>query len=337
MAGGRVLKLVGLSLGGLVVLAALFWVGLKYLDYLMDAPGPERADQAPTTLILQRGQGLAAIAAQLETMGAIRDGALFRVEVWRLNAGRELKAGEYAIPSGASMRAIITMMREGRVLLHKLTLPEGWTTAQALRLVAADPNLAGMLTRAPPEGALLPDTYLFTRGEQRDAIVTRMERAQRDYLAGLWPSRAADLPVTTPFEALILASIVEKETARDNERARVAAVYVNRLKKRMRLQSDPTIIYGITKGEPLGRGIRQSELAGVTPYNTYQIEGLPPTPIANPGRAAIAAVLNPAATDDLFFVANGTGGHSFTASAEEQARNAARWHAIERQRAAGKP
>jgi UPF0755 protein len=328
----RVVWLVGLVTGGVLILAAIIWLGFTYLDYLLDAPGPEHADNAATTVILQHGQSLSSIAAQLETAGAVRDGTLFRIEVWRANAGRELKAGEYSIPSGASMGAVLTMMREGRVVLHKLTLPEGWTTAQALRLVAADPDLTGTLTRAPGEGTLLPETYLFTRGEQRDAIVTRMERAQRDYLTELWPKRAPNLPVTTPFEALVLASIVEKETGREAERLRVAAVFVNRLKKHMRLQSDPTIIYGISKGEPLGRGIRESEIEKATPYNTYQIDGLPPTPIANPGRAAIAAVLNPAQTDDLYFVANGTGGHSFADSGEEHARNVARWHAIERAR-----
>ena len=334
MAEGRGgVKLTTLLIGALLVIAALGWVGLKYLDYLLDAPGPA---QAQTTVIFQRGQSLGAIAAQLETTGVVRDGALFRIEVWRARAGRELKAGEYAFPSAASMGTVLTMMREGRVVLHKLTIPEGWTTAQALRLVSAEPALSGTLTQAPAEGTLLPDTYLFTRGEQRDAIVTRMERAQRDYLAALWPKRATGLPLATPAQALVLASIVEKETGKDEERPMVAAVFVNRLKKHMRLQSDPTIIYGISKGEPLGRGIRESEIQAVTPYNTYQIDGLPPTPIANPGRAAIAAVLNPANTADLYFVANGTGGHSFTGSSEEHQRNVAHWHAIERARA-GKP
>ena len=329
-------------IGGLAgvgaLLSLLFWGGLRYADYLLDEPGPARPDGAAQTVLLDKGDGLATIAVKLEAAGVIRNARLFRFEVWRMQVGRTLKAGEYAVPPGASMRAVAAMLSEGKVVLHKLTVAEGLTTAQALRLVQADPVLQGPITRSPSEGALLPDTYLYSRGETRDALVARMEKAQRDLLAALWPARAPDLPFRAPVEAVILASIVEKETGIEAERARVAAVFVNRLKRGMRLQSDPTIIYGISRGEPLGRGIRQSEIAAATPYNTYQIDGLPPTPIANPGRAAIEAVLRPLDTKDLYFVANGKGGHSFATSAEDHMRNTARWRAFERTRnPSGKP
>jgi len=337
MTARRVLWLVG-GLAGLAgLLCLLFFAGLRYADYLLDEPGPIRTETA-TTVVLDKGDGVRAIAQKLETAGVIRDARIFRLEVWRMEVGRSLKAGEYAIPPGASMRAVTSMLAEGKVVLHRLTLPEGLTTAQALRLVQSDPVLLGPITRSPAEGTLLPDTYLFSRGETRDAVIARMERAQRELIALLWPARAADLPYATPAQAIILASIVEKETGIDRERGRVAAVFVNRLKRGMRLQSDPTIIYGISKGEPLGRGIRVSEIAAVTPYNTYQIDGLPPTPIANPGRAAIEAVLKPLDTKDLFFVADGTGGHAFAVSSDDHVRNIAKWRAIERKRnPSGKP
>ena len=327
----RVLWLVGGLAGAAAVLALIGFAALQYADYLLDEPGPLRGVTA-ATVILDKGDGVRAIAQKLEAVGVIRDSRIFRFEVWRLSVGRSLKAGEYAIPPGASLRAVTSMLAEGRVLLHRLTLPEGLTTAQVLRLVQSDPVLQGAISLNPSEGALLPDTYLFSRGETRDSLIARMLRAQRDLIAELWPQRVQGLPYANPAQAITLASIVEKETGVDEERARVAAVFINRLKRGMRLQSDPTIIYGISKGEPLGRGIRQSEIDAVTPYNTYQIGGLPPTPIANPGRAAIAAVLKPLDTKDLYFVANGTGGHAFAVSSEDHIRNIAKWRAIERQR-----
>jgi UPF0755 protein len=191
------------------------------------------------------------------------------------------------------------------------------------------------VTLAPAEGSLLPETYSYSRGEARDEIITRMQAAHRAALDELWAGRAKDLPFATPEEAVILASIVEKETGLADERPRVAAVFVNRLRRGMRLQSDPTVIYGVSGGEPLGRGLRASELRGETPYNTYVIRGLPPTPIANPGKAALAAVLNPPQTDELYFVADGTGGHAFAKTLAEHSRNVARWRQIERAQTAG--
>jgi len=196
--------------------------------------------------------------------------------------------------------------------------------------------LTGDITRLPPEGRLLPETYLVDRGTSRQAVIDRMEAAQDALIADLWPNRADDLPFDTPEEAIILASVVEKETGIAHERPLVAAVFVNRMRRGMRLQSDPTIIYGLTQGEPLGRGIRRSELDSTSnPYNTYQIDGLPPTPIANPGREAIAAVLNPPDSAYLFFVADGTGGHAFSETYAEHNRHVARWRRIERERARG--
>ncbi|MBB4660131.1 endolytic transglycosylase MltG [Parvularcula dongshanensis] len=243
-----------------------------------------------------------------------------------------LRAGEFEIPQGASLDQIVRTLRDAKPLLRFVTVPEGRTTAQVLRIVEAAPVLEGEVTLAPAEGALLPETYAYERGEPRDAVVRRMMEAHDAALAELWPGRAEGLPIDTPEEAVVLASIVEKETALAAERPRVAAVFVNRLNKGMRLQSDPTIIYGLTGGEPLGRGIRLSELRGETPYNTYVIRGLPPTPIANPGHASLAAVLNPAETDDLYFVADGTGGHVFSSTLAEHNRNVAKWRRIERER-----
>jgi UPF0755 protein len=223
----------------------------------------------------------------------------------------------------------------GKSILHKLTAPEGKTTKQILALVAAHEVLVGDITMAPAEGALLPETYSFTRGETRDELIADMMRARDAVLDELWEKRANDLPIMTKDEAIILASIVEKETGVASERPLIAAVFVNRLRRGMRLQSDPTIIYGLTGGEPLGRGLRKSELERETPYNTYLISGLPPTPIANPGRASIEAVLDPAESDYLFFVADGTGGHVFAATLEEHNRNVVKWRQIERQQQEG--
>jgi len=213
------------------------------------------------------------------------------------------------------------------VVRHQLTVPEGFTSEMAVELLAAEPALSGPVA-APPEGSILPETYDFHRGESRAEVLARMRDAQSKLLAELWAGRAADPPFDTPQEAVTLASIVEKETAVPGERPRIAAAFVNRLKKGIRLESDPTIVYGVSKGRALGREIRLSELRGETPYNTYVIDGLPPTPIANPGRAALEAVLNPPDTDELFFVADGTGGHVFASTYGEHQRNVARWRQI---------
>ena len=228
---------------------------------------------------------------------------------------------------------VLDVLRAGKAILHKLTIPEGLSTVQALERIRAHEALSGEITVQPEEGTLLPDTYLFTRGKARDAIVRQMMQAQRKLLAELWPKRKEGLPLKSPREAVILASIVEKETGVPEERRRIAAVFLNRLKKNMPLQADPTVIYGITKGRPLGRPLTKKDLRAKTPWNTYVIKGLPPTPIANPGRAAIAAVLDPLETDELYFVADGSGRHLFAADLKTHNANVRKLRKIERQRA----
>jgi UPF0755 protein len=256
---------------------------------------------------------------------------LFKIGVRLHDQTSALKAGEYAIPSHASMYDVMNILVAGHSIAHKLTVAEGLTSRMAIALVKADPVLTGEAGPVPPEGALLPETYLFARGTARGEIVAEMQDAQRALLDELWAKRAPNLPVKSKEEAVILASIVEKETAIPAERPHIASVFVNRLRLGMKLQSDPTIIYGITQGYPLGRRIRQSEIDRATPYNTYAITGLPSQPICNPGKDSIAAVLHPADSKDLFFVADGSGGHVFTASGAEQAANVAKWRKIEKE------
>jgi UPF0755 protein len=242
-----------------------------------------------------------------------------------------MKAGEYEIKKAASMRDVLDALTEGKSILYRITVAEGMTSYQVVERLNANTELTGTIAEVPPEGSLQPDTYKFSRGMSRQDLIERMQAQQRNTLQALWEGRAQGLPVTTPQEALILASIVEKETGRSDERNRVAAVFVNRMRQRMRLQSDPTIVYGVTGGKgALGRGILRSEIEQKTPYNTYQIDGLPPTPICNPGRAAIEATLNPAKTDELYFVANGKGGHVFARTLAEHNKNVASWRKVER-------
>ena len=296
------------------------------------SPGPAARQGATTTVILRHGASLPEIASDLETQGVVRSGSVFMAAAQVTRAARRLKAGEYAFPSRATLSRVIEMIRDGRIVRHYVTVPEGMTSAQATAILMANPVLVGNVT-APAEGSILPETYEVERGTDRAVVLHRMMAARDRLLAQLWPDRRAGLPFKTPEDAVNLASIVEKETGLADERPRVAAVFVNRLDKGIPLASDPTIVYGITGGTPLGHGIRQSELASTTAYNTYHFTGLPPTPICNPGRASIAAVLDPAHTDDLYFVANGTGGHSFAATMQEHERNVERWRAVERQRA----
>ncbi len=307
------------TLGLVAVAVAIFVLGQ------ISERGPLKAEHR---IVIPVGTGTRDIAAMLEKEGVVHSSELFlaALAVDRLRGVRgHLKAGEYAIPQGASIRDVISILRSGKAVVHKVTIPEGFSVVQVLERLRRHPDLSGEITIQPEEGSLLPDTYVFQRGESRDSIIRRMQEAQRRLLDKLWPKRAPGLPFKTRREAIILASIVEKETGVPEERPRVAAVFINRLKKGIRLQSDPTIIYGITKGKPLGRPIRKSEIESKTPWNTYRFKGLPPTPIANPGRDSIAAVLNPAKTDDLYFVADGTGGHVFAATLEEHNRNVRKW------------
>jgi UPF0755 protein len=328
-------RLVIMGMSGFAVLGlAVMLLGL-WAVWTYRGPGPEATAGEISSVVLRRGAGLNEIASSLERAGVIRSGAIFKAAAQVTGVARDLKAGEYEFASGASMARVLDDIRAGRVVRHQVTIPEGATSEMVIEMLNAEEALTG-LAPTPPEGTVLPETYDFQRGEDRAAVLQRMMDARDKLLAALWAQRQPGLPVTTPEEAVILASIVEKETGVASERPQVASVFTNRLRKGMRLESDPTIIYGITKGRPLGRGIRRSELERDTGYNTYLIDGLPPTPIANPGRQSLEAVLNPPRTDDLFFVADGTGGHAFSRTYDEHRANVARWRAIEAQRA-GEP
>ncbi len=295
--------------------------------------GPTAHQGAATDVILPHGASTGQIADTLKTAGVIRSREIFYVAAKLGGAGRHLKAGEYEFPSGEAMADVLFDVAQGKVVKRFVAVPEGWTSDMAADAVRAEPVLTGAV-EAPPEGSILPDSYPVQRGEDRAEVIQKMREARDALLAQLWAGRAPDLPLKTPAEAVTLASIVEKETGLPVERPRIAAVFENRLRAGIRLESDPTIIYGITKGRPLGRGITRSELDAATPYNTYKIAGLPPTPIANPGRAALAAVLNPPKSSEMFFVANGTGGHVFATTYAEHKVNVDKWRVIERQRAA---
>ncbi len=314
----------------LVLLLALIGTGAFYgeqRNFL--APGPPAHAGKGTIVWIKSRESAAAIAQQLQSAGVLRNALLFRLGVRLRGNNAELKAGEYAIPSAASMADVMGILIEGKSIQHKITAAEGLTSRMVYELVRKNPILIGDAGSEPAEGTLLPETFHFVRGTTRAQMLERMARAQRQLLRKLWLERAPALPFKSPQEAVTLASIVEKETAIPEERRHIAAVFINRLRLGMKLQSDPTIIYGITKGYPLGRGIRQSELAAATPYNTYVIFGLPPTPICNPGKESLAAVLRPETSDDLYFVANGAGGHVFTSSALEHRRNVIKWRRIE--------
>jgi UPF0755 protein len=319
-------------------LVTLMAVGLGAVFLLIvetQRPGPAAPNGgASTVIVVPRGVGVGAIGDHLEAEHVVRNSLAFRVGVMIYGRGRPLKAGEYAIPANESLAGVIERLAAGKVVLHAITAPEGWTSAMVVDMLASSDVLEGETPTAPAEGSLLPETYRVERGTDRTSILRKMEQAQDDLMAKLWPGRAQNLPFKTQRQALTLASIVEKETGVDGERPRVAAVFVNRLRKGMRLESDPTIIYGVSQGRPLGHGLLQSEMNLRTAYNTYQIDGLPPTPIANPGKAAIEAVLHPAQTNDLFFVADGTGGHVFAATVAEHNKNVARWRMLEKSRGA---
>jgi UPF0755 protein len=332
LSAGRRILIIGLS-GAATLLAAAMFVAL-WAAWVFQGVGPAAREGDATTVSLRRGASVPEIASTLERAGVVRSAAVFVTAAKLTGAARSLQAGEYLIPSHASMARVLADIRDGKVVRRQITIPEGMTSEMAAELLSKEPALTGVAP-APPEGAILPETYQFEKGEDRAAVLKRMMDARDEVVTMLWNRRQPGLPFSTVEEAMTLASIVEKETGIASERPRVAAVFVNRLRKGIRLQSDPTIIYGISGGRPLGRGIRASEIAAPTPYNTYRIDGLPPTPIANPGRAAIAAVLDPPQTNELFFVADGKGGHVFAATLEEHNANVAKWRSVERSRAKG--
>lgn len=309
--------------------------GFYYVISVFHAPGPLKTN---ANIMVRNGASLAEISSNLERNGMISEGRIFRyVSGTYLNSGDSLKAGEYEIKAGASMSDILELMRSGKSILYSVTFPEGLTVKQMFDRLAADPVLEGDLPQTlPPEGSLRPDTYKFTRGTKRQEVVNQMLDAQKKLIDQIWEKRSPDLFLKTKEQFVILASIVEKETGKDDERAHVASVFLNRLKKGMRLQSDPTIVYGLFGGDgkPSDRPIYQSDVQKQTPYNTYIIKGLPPGPIANPGRAALEAVANPWRSNDLYFVADGTGGHAFAATLDDHNANVKQWRKIEAERGA---
>ncbi|MBO9602479.1 MAG: endolytic transglycosylase MltG [Novosphingobium sp.] len=291
-------------------------------------PGPLAKD---TGFVVPDGASVYGTAAKLEQAGAIRSARSFRLRAKFFAADTPIKAGEFMLPAGASPRTILAILQGGDVIRRMVTVPEGMPSIMVWERLKAEKLLTGEIP-VPPEGSVLPDSYDFARGESRALVLQRMQAAMARVLDEAWDKRSPNAVVKSPEEALILASIVEKETGKPSERRLVAGLYSNRLKQGMPLQADPTIIYPITKGKPLGRRIRQSEIAAVNDYNTYTMLGLPKHPITNPGRDSIRAVLDPAPTKALFMVADGTGGHVFAATIEEHNANVARWFAIRRAR-----
>jgi UPF0755 protein len=299
-----------------------------------ESPGPLTA---PRTIVIPKGEGRIAIAERLEKEGIITNrwtfvgGHLLQAFLGGKKSS-ELKAGEYELKEHASMREVMETLAEGKSILYKTTLPEGLTSEQIVERLKAEPSLSGEISSVPAEGALLPDTYYFSKGASRKEILDRMQAEMQKAIATLWQNRDGDLPLRSIEELVTFASIVEKETGRPDERDRVAAVFYNRLKKGMRLQSDPTIIYGIVGGQgALGRSITKADIDAKSPYNTYQINGLPPGPICNPGRSALEASLHPAKTADLYFVADGTGGHTFSETLKEHNSAVQKWRGVEKQ------
>jgi UPF0755 protein len=311
----------------LVVVAIVAGAALFLGKQRFEAPGPLAEDKVVN---IPRGLGIRDIADLLQREGVIDQPYVFMGGIIVLKARGELKYGEYQFNKQASLAEVVDTIVDGKVVQHAFTVPEGLTSEQIIVRLLETSALIGQIREIPREGTLLPETYRFARGMTREQIVQRMQQAHRNVLQEVWEHRMQDLPVKTPEQLVTLASIVEKETSRSDERTRVAAIFVNRLKSRMRLQSDPTIIYGLTGGKgSLGRPILKSEIEQSTPYNTYVIDGLPPGPIANPGRASLEAAANPARTKELYFVADGSGGHVFSDNYAEHQKNVARLRGIE--------
>ena len=298
---------------------------------VFQSPGPltEAIDVA-----FPRGADLREISERLQRRGVIGRADIFQVAVRVLRKSRHLQAGEFRFPARVSPMEAMEILVSGETVVHRLTVPEGLMSTEVLRLLAKADGLEGQLPAAGAnEGEFLPDTYHFSLGDRREDILTRMRAAMTGTLESLWKSRSKNLPLENAFEALVLASIVERETAVPRERARIAGVFVNRLRRGMRLQSDPTVAYAVSGGRsPIGRALTRVDLRIQHPYNTYTIRGLPPGPICNPGRDSLEAVMHPAVTDELYFVADGSGGHAFARTLDEHLENVARWRRIQRDR-----
>ena len=305
-----------------VVFAGIFVWG--YSQFMR--PGPLFADKV---LVIQKGAGVNAIAGQLARGGVIESPLIFRIGVLFSGFEKALRAGEYLFPVAVTPNDAMALIAGGKTVVRKLTVPEGLTTGEVFTLIARAKGLQGLLGPRPAEGAMLPETYNYAYGDGRAELVGRMTSAMTETLNDLWQSRAMNLPLKTPEEALILASMIEKETAVASERAHIAGVFVNRLKRRIKLQSDPTVAYGIALEDgALERPLTRADLKRPTPFNTYLHQGLPPTPISTPGRLSIEAALNPTPTDDLYFVADGSGGHVFARTLKEHNRNVAKWRKL---------
>ncbi len=306
-----------------LLLAVLGWFGAGWVW-----SGPLKAD---TAFIVPDGSSLSSVADKLEKEGAIGSASAFKLRARVFGLGSSIKAGEFKIPAHASMRSVFSIIASDEILRRFVTIPEGMPSIMVYERLMANSSLTGDI-EVPAEGSILPDTYEIQKGETRQAVLLRMQAAMQRALAEEWAKRSPDSVVKTPEEAVVLASIVEKETGKPSERPMVAGLYSNRLRTGMQLQADPTIIYPITKGKPLGRRIKQSEIEAVNDYNTYSMFGLPKGPITNPGRLSIAAVLNPAKTDALYMVADGSGGHQFAATYAEHSANVQKWYTLRKNR-----
>ncbi|HIM25492.1 MAG TPA: endolytic transglycosylase MltG [Rhodospirillales bacterium] len=322
---GRTHKILFFFLTVLIVAGggAMYWGNAEFKQ-----PGPLATERI---VVIERGASTTAIARDLNRAGVLTNSLVFRLAVRLSGAGKPLKAGEYAFPARISPESVLELLRSGRTVVRRVTFAEGLSTVEMLSQLARTPGLIGNVSISPGEGTLLPETYHFSYGDKRRDILRRMTNAMQDLVANLWNNRDEGLPLKSPGEALVLASIVEKETALAVERPRIAAVFINRLKKGMRLQSDPTVVYGLIDGKrPLGRKLLGADLKKPSPFNTYVINGLPPSPISNPGAAALEAVLRPAKSQEIYFVADGSGGHVFSKTLAEHNRNVAKWRKLNR-------
>ncbi len=317
--------IITLLIVGMIAAGGIYVYGKQQIE----APGPLKEDKVVN---IPARAGMTDIADILQREGVIDNNRwAFIGSVFALKARSDLKPGEYSFQKNASLREVIGTIVEGKVVQHAVTIPEGLTSEQIVGRLSDNDIFSGTIREIPNEGTLLPETYKFPRGTLREQVIQRMQQAQKRVLAEIWERRNTDIPIKTPEQLVTLASIVEKETGRADERSRVAAVFVNRLRQKMKLQSDPTIIYGLVGGKgTLGRPIKRSEILQPSTYNTYVIDGLPRGPIANPGRASLEAAANPARTRDLFFVADGTGGHTFTETYDQHQKNVAKLRTMEK-------
>ncbi len=320
------MKRLGCIVAGILVALALLAASVAGFGLLGSATVEE-----DTPFVVPSGASLTTVAQKLEKEGHVSSADAFLLRAKILGGSAPVQAGEFLLPAGVSQGRILETFQNGDVIRRFITIPEGMPSIMVHERLMAEPLLIGEIP-VPVEGSLLPDTYDFERGESRLEVLARMQAAMQNYLAEAWPKRKPGIAVDNIKDAVILASIVEKETGVASERRMVAGLYSNRVRRDMLLQADPTIIYPITRGKPLGRRIRQSEIAAVNDYNTYTMTGLPKGPITNPGRESIAAVLDPESTDALFMVADGEGGHVFADTLEEHNANVEKWYALRRKR-----